>query len=53
MKFLTLVLSLCVSLAAAGVVITPIAQEQIVEKNDDDCYFGVTTPQGCGPLRSS
>lgn len=48
MKFTALVLSLCASLAAAGVVITPIRPEQVVEKSSDDCFFGVTTPQGCG-----
>ncbi|KAK3695489.1 hypothetical protein B0T22DRAFT_478149 [Podospora appendiculata] len=46
------VLSLCVSLVSAGVVITPIKPEQVVPKNADDCFFGVVTPQGCGPLRS-
>ncbi|KAK2067324.1 hypothetical protein P8C59_001075 [Phyllachora maydis] len=25
---------------------------QIVPKNSDDCVYGVTTPQGCGHLRS-
>ncbi|OIW31336.1 hypothetical protein CONLIGDRAFT_631264 [Coniochaeta ligniaria NRRL 30616] len=51
MKFSALVFSLCVSLAAAGVVITPIRPDQVVEKSSDDCFFGVTTPSGCGPLR--
>ncbi|KAK4041741.1 hypothetical protein C8A01DRAFT_34233 [Parachaetomium inaequale] len=46
-------LSLCVSLASAGVVRTPIRPNQVVPKTGDDCFFGVTTPQGCGPLRSS
>ncbi|KAK1758599.1 hypothetical protein QBC47DRAFT_399496 [Echria macrotheca] len=44
--------TLLVSLVSAGVVITPIRQDQVVTKNSDDCYFGVTTPQGCGPLRT-
>lgn len=48
MKFAALLLSLCASLAAAGVVITPIKPEQVVQKSSDDCFFGVTTPQGCG-----
>jgi hypothetical protein len=48
MKFTGLLLSLCASLAAAGVVITPIKPDQVVEKGSDDCFFGVTTPQGCG-----
>ncbi|KAK3330496.1 hypothetical protein B0H66DRAFT_598034 [Apodospora peruviana] len=52
MKLTMLFVSLCVSLVSAGVVITPIRQEQVVVKNDDDCFFGVTTPQGCGPLRT-
>ena len=42
------VLSLCISLVGAGVVITPIKPEQVVPKASDDCFFGVTTPQGCG-----
>ncbi|KAK1780536.1 hypothetical protein QBC45DRAFT_103926 [Copromyces sp. CBS 386.78] len=49
----TALLSLCASLVSAGVVITPIKPEQVVPKNADDCYFGVTTPQGCGPLRNT
>lgn len=35
------------SLASAGVVITPILENQVVPKVADDCFFGVTTPQGC------
>jgi hypothetical protein len=42
------VLSLCVSLVSAGVVTIPIKQDQVVEKSDGDCFFGVVTPQGCG-----
>ncbi|KAK4168687.1 hypothetical protein QBC43DRAFT_104820 [Cladorrhinum sp. PSN259] len=56
MKFFTLAaaaMSLCLSVVNAGVVIIPIRQAQVVPKNSDDCFFGVTTPQGCGPLRSS
>ncbi|KXX74356.1 hypothetical protein MMYC01_208373 [Madurella mycetomatis] len=41
-------LSLCVSLATAGVVSIPITQDQVVDKTDGDCFFGVVTPQGCG-----
>lgn len=41
-------LSVFASLASAGVVITKITREQVIEKNADDCFFGVTTPQGCG-----
>ncbi|KAK7962181.1 uncharacterized protein PG986_003006 [Apiospora aurea] len=40
-------------LASAGVVITPILQDQVVPKVADDCFFGVTTPQGCATLRNS
>ncbi|EAA36056.2 hypothetical protein GE21DRAFT_1243 [Neurospora crassa] len=46
-------LSLCASLVSAGVVITPIKPEQVVPKNAGDCFFGVTTPLGCGPLRNT
>ncbi|RKU43232.1 hypothetical protein DL546_002585 [Coniochaeta pulveracea] len=52
MKFLVTILSLCASLAAAGVVITPIRPEQVVPKDAGDCWGGVVTPMGCGPLRS-
>ncbi len=46
----TALLSLCLSgsLVSAGVVRTPITPDQVVPKNDGDCFFGVTTPQGCG-----
>ncbi|KAB5517292.1 hypothetical protein GE09DRAFT_1230917 [Coniochaeta sp. 2T2.1] len=53
MQFNLLLLPLCAALAAAGVVTVPIRPEQVVEKSSDDCFFGVTTPLGCGPLRSS
>ena len=36
------------SCAGAGIVITPIKDNQIVEKASGDCFFGVVTPQGCG-----
>ncbi|KAI0119544.1 hypothetical protein F4814DRAFT_447361 [Daldinia grandis] len=48
----TLLAALCATLASAGVVITPIHQNQIVPKASNDCFFGQTTPFGCGPLRS-
>jgi len=48
MKFISLITATLISLASAGVVITPIRADQVVTKNSDDCYFGVTTPQGCG-----
>jgi hypothetical protein len=46
--FFAATLAFCASLASAGVVITPIRADQIVPKAADDCFFGVTTPQGCG-----
>lgn len=46
--FAAAALSLCVSLVSAGVVIIPIKADQIVEKQPDDCFFGVVTPMGCG-----
>jgi hypothetical protein len=36
------------ALASAGLVITPIEQDQVVEKMSGDCFLGVVTPQGCG-----
>lgn len=45
---IALVLALAASMASAGVVITPIRANQVVPKTDDDCFFGVVTPQGCG-----
>ncbi|OHW97871.1 hypothetical protein CSPAE12_03487 [Colletotrichum incanum] len=52
---LALLATLCASLASAGVVITPVRQNQIVpaaQKVSGDCFFGVVTPQGCAPLRT-
>jgi hypothetical protein len=48
MKFFLTLLSLCASLAAAGVVITPIRPDQVVTKDAGDCWGGVVTPMGCG-----
>ncbi|KAI1379793.1 hypothetical protein F4677DRAFT_441989 [Hypoxylon crocopeplum] len=48
----TTLLALCASLASAGVVITPIHQDQLVPNLSGDCFFGVSTPYGCGPLRT-
>jgi hypothetical protein len=45
-------LAACVSFASAGVVITPIRADQVVPKSSGDCFFGVTTPQGCGYVQS-
>lgn len=47
MKFLA-ILALCASLASAGVVITPIFDNQVVAKESGDCALGVVTPSGCG-----
>jgi hypothetical protein len=44
----TLIVTLCVALASAGVVITPITKDQVVPDVEGDCFFGVSTPQGCG-----
>lgn len=35
------------SLVSAGVVITPVTPDQVVEKTGGDCFFGVVTPRGC------
>lgn len=35
-------------LASAGIVITPIRSDMVVEKDSGDCFFGVVTPMGCG-----
>lgn len=48
----SLLLALCASLASAGIVVTPIRANQIVPNMAGDCFFGKTTPSGCGPLRS-
>lgn len=45
--FVTL-LSAATSLVSAGIVITPVWANQIVEKLSGDCPFGEVTPQGCG-----
>jgi hypothetical protein len=46
------VLAMC-SLSEGGLVVTPIDTDQVVGSLDGDCFFGVSTPQGCGPLRDS
>lgn len=48
MKFAAALVALCASLASAGVVITPIRADQVVAPSTDDCFFGVSTPMGCG-----
>ncbi|GAW26164.1 putative secreted protein [Rosellinia necatrix] len=51
MNAITFVVAFCASLASAGVVITPISKDFVVPKVEGDCFFGVSTPTGCGPLR--
>lgn len=46
MKVIAL-LALCASLASAGVVITPVFDNQVVAKEGADCALGVVTPSGC------
>ncbi|KAI1278936.1 hypothetical protein F5Y07DRAFT_397439 [Xylaria sp. FL0933] len=52
MKTSTFLAALCASLASAGVVRTPIFQDQVVPNVEGDCFFGVSTPTGCGWGRS-
>ncbi|EJT70939.1 hypothetical protein GGTG_11962 [Gaeumannomyces tritici R3-111a-1] len=42
--------TLCASMASAWVVITPVTPEMVVPKQGNDCFWGVTTPQGCAPF---
>ena len=42
------VLAVAVSLVSAGIVITPIDADQVVDSVAGDCFYGVSTPQGCG-----
>ncbi|KAL0937965.1 uncharacterized protein CTRU02_207696 [Colletotrichum truncatum] len=44
---LAILTTLCASLVSAGVVITPVKPNQVIEANPGDCFFGVVTPQGC------
>ncbi|KAI2466773.1 hypothetical protein F4781DRAFT_434086 [Annulohypoxylon bovei var. microspora] len=44
----TLIAALCATLASAGVVITPIHTNQVVDSLSGDCFFGKSTPFGCG-----
>ncbi|KAI1824378.1 hypothetical protein F4861DRAFT_268181 [Xylaria intraflava] len=53
MKITALLVALSASLASAGVIITPISPDQVVPNLAGDCFFGVSTPTGCGPLRKS
>ena len=47
MKVVASLVALCAALASAGVVITPVFQNQVVPKTGGDCFFGETTPHGC------
>ena len=48
MKFSVLAfLAAAVTTVSASVVITPVFSDQVVPKTGGDCFFGVTTPQGC------
>lgn len=42
-----LLLSAAAGLASAGIVVTPVFSNQVVQKADGDCAWGVVTPQGC------
>lgn len=50
MKVLSSIATLmaALQLASAGIVITPIRSDMVVEKDSGDCFFGVVTPMGCG-----
>jgi hypothetical protein len=48
LQILTTLLCVIASSASASIVITPIKDNQIVEKASGDCFFGVVTPEGCG-----
>jgi hypothetical protein len=45
--FFVALLSAAASIVSAGIVVTPVFFDQIVEKISGDCPFGVVTPQGC------
>ncbi|KAF3071659.1 hypothetical protein CFAM422_006377 [Trichoderma lentiforme] len=46
--FVFALLSTAISFVAADIVITPIFEDQVVQRQAGDCFFGVVTPQGCG-----
>ncbi|QYS95599.1 hypothetical protein H0G86_002880 [Trichoderma simmonsii] len=50
-SFVFALLSTAISFVAADIVITPIFEDQVVQRQAGDCFFGVVTPQGCGPKR--
>lgn len=45
---LAVLLAAVLSTCSADVVVTPITEDQIVQKVPGDCFFGEVTPQGCG-----
>jgi len=50
MKITTLAavaVTLCTSLASAGMVLIPVFSDQVVQKQAGDCPYGVVTPIGC------
>ncbi|PSR83827.1 hypothetical protein BD289DRAFT_483096 [Coniella lustricola] len=47
MKVTAAMVILCASLASAGVVKTPVFDNQVIPKEGADCALGVVTPQGC------
>lgn len=47
-SFVFALLSTAISFVAADIVITPIFEDQVVQRQAGDCFFGVVTPQGCG-----
>ncbi|KAG8671355.1 hypothetical protein FPOAC2_04692 [Fusarium poae] len=49
--FFVALLSAAASIVSAGIVVTPVFFDQIVEKISGDCPFGVVTPQGCARQR--
>jgi hypothetical protein len=56
MRFTTMasiLIAVLASIVDAGIVITPIDGDQVVDSVAGDCFFGVSTPQGCGPLRKT
>ena len=42
-----LAVSLYTSIAAAGMVLVPVFDNQAVDKQPCDCPYGIVTPQGC------
>jgi hypothetical protein len=53
MKFTLIIAAAFAAAANAGLILTPIFDNQVVDKKAGDCFFGVTTPQGCGSPKAS